>query len=54
MSRLSSMSRFAEPDGSEEYHLCQGCGQRFYYTKLDNDGLCEDCRPDPDNDESED
>lgn len=43
MSRLSSMSRFAEPQYSEEFYPCNCCYERYHYLSLDDHGLCRDC-----------
>jgi len=39
------MDRFQEPTSEDEYHDCNGCGRTMNYEKLDDDGLCKDCRP---------
>lgn len=42
-----NMSRFREPDASDERADCQGsCGRTLHYTALDENGLCRMCRPD--------
>jgi len=47
------MDRFRAPDASDEIARCQGpCQQKYHYEML-VDGLCENCRPDKDEDEND-
>jgi hypothetical protein len=39
------MNRFALPAAADEYSHCNNCGERKHYTALDDEGLCQECRP---------
>ena len=44
-----TLTRFRGPAIEDEYYLCAGCGEKFYYLLLDDLGLCKDCRPEREN-----
>lgn len=44
--KMATMTRFAGQTAEMETAFCGGCQGRFHYTKLDDRGLCEMCRPD--------
>lgn len=37
----------------ECYDRCEECGKVFPFTELDENGLCEECRPEPEEEETE-
>jgi hypothetical protein len=40
-----TMNRFAEPNATDDYRPCNGCGVTYYISSLDDEGLCCDCQP---------
>ena len=47
-----NLDRFQPPTASDDMATCVCCGERFHYERLNDVGLCEDCR-DEDEDMSE-
>lgn len=41
----AQMTRFRGPSRSDEYCNCVGCLALIHYTRLDDSGRCEYCRP---------
>lgn len=48
-----SMERFKPPTAADEKANCLGCWTIKHYTDLDDDGLCERCRHEPEQKENE-
>lgn len=40
--------RFKLPCPEDDYRSCNGCGERKHYEALDDEGLCQECRPEED------
>jgi hypothetical protein len=48
-----SFDRFKGPCASDDISNCNNCGERKHYTALDDDGFCQDCQPEPKDDDEE-
>jgi hypothetical protein len=48
---MSFFDRFKPPGAADEQSDCQHCGETFHYEALDDNGLCQDCRPEEEDEE---
>lgn len=54
MNYLENLDKCVCNDCFENYTQCNECGRWFYYTEINEDGLCEDCAEEMEEEEEED
>lgn len=48
---MKDFPRFRAPTAADDLARCRGCHTMFYYTELNDEGYCADCRTEDDEEE---